>query len=365
MGKPTDIMKLLKNNHAISPSLLALMTMVEGLNIDSGEGVKQPADRNGTLRRASMPEHSGRKLHNSEKDKQQPPPPSTQAPTLTSESATLWNVVTDANGNEITTCKVLPEGNSTTAILPKAFGFDYYLYLSEADNADVSSQIAIVETKLHEALTPLLLPCSFVEGDTIVAALSSEGADQLVGECQDSTISPCWQVRAQITLVMSSTLSYPEWMALLSPYMETSLAAAVDGQNITNIEFRGFVDSDLTRGQASPGTDVANPSGSNFTASAMQGNMALTAPPSQGLGPAVIAMAALVLVLLSVFLIQRHRRRQALFLAQLESETCDDVSPTPTQPREHKVAFMNDHEFLGQGEADGLEVIDEESRHTT
>lgn len=340
-----------KNNHGLTASLSALGF----LSIVQGSKVTRASDKN-ALRRKSMHGYSGRKLHS----KKEGPPP-----TPSPEEIELWNTVTDSNGNVITTCKVLPEGNSTTSVFSKVFGFDYNLYLSETGNADVASQIATVEAKSHEALTPKLLPCSFVKGDTIVAALSSEGADQLVGECEDGTTSPCWQIRAQMTLVMSSTLSDPEWLALLYPYIEESLATAVDGQNVVNIEFGGFVDGDLNDGQTLPGTDVTNPSGTDSTASAMQGNMALSAPPSQGLGPTTIAIAAMVLVLLSAFLIQRHRRRQSLFIAQSERDTRDDVKPPPTAERNHKVAFMNDHGFLGQEDGDGLEVVHEESRYRT
>lgn len=348
-------MQLLKNNHGCLALLLVLcfLAMAQASNNDSSREVRRLV---GVLRRESNRGYSGRRLHS----KKEGPPPTQEPPLpVSSEGTELWNVVDDANGNVITTCKDLPEGNSTSNMFAKVISFDYYLYSSETGNASVASQIATVEAESHEALTPMVLPCSFVEGDTIVAALSSEGADTLIGECQGDTISPCWQVRAQMTMVMSSTLSDPEWLELLYPYIEESLATAVDGQNIVNIEFQGFVDSDLNDGQTLPATDATNPSGNS--ASAMQGNMALSAPPSQGLGPSAIAIAVVVLVLVSAFLIHRNRRRQALFVAQLEPESCDDDNPPPAEEKKHKVAFMNDHECLGQGDAEGLEVTDDES----
>jgi len=275
----------------------------------------------------------------------------------------LWNSDQDTNGFLVSTCNLLTDSNVTDSPFSTAIDFEYYLYLNnETAAAQVEDEILNVEVMVHEALTKSALTCNFEDDNTTLIGLSSEGADSLDGECLDPNTDIaglCWQVKGQITVVLTEALSDPELVDTFFEGVAAALDTAVDGVNILAIELRGSSMGDLDNGKVSPGTSL---SGNGPGVSAAQSSAALNEPSSQTVGPTVIAIAAVALVLLTAFLIHRRKRNQNAAVTETEEVTDLALETSPSQDSKHDVSYLNGNDILVDLDTDGLEVMNDASK---
>ena len=200
----------------------------------------------------------GRPCHPTRSPTISPMPTGQPSPQPTSN---IWNIVQEADGSWVSTCKT--KATSGNNMFTKPIEFVYYLFLpSDVQQNTADSDAAAVETHMQEALTKRALSCSDTSGNIAVTELSSRGNASVVGNCQDVTpeaSQTCWQVSAEVTATITSSLTESETLALFSDWIKTSLTTAVDGNTILNIEFQGFINVN-----GNSGSDLAGPTGTTL-----------------------------------------------------------------------------------------------------
>jgi hypothetical protein len=276
----------------------------------------------------------------------------------------IWNVVQQgANGSFISTCQVTPEPTMISSTpFTTMINFEYYVFLAESiEPEEARAKISAFESTLHTAITKRAMPCKYQDVDTIVMLLSLAGEDSVVSRCLDGATEPvdsCWQVSAQMTAIIASTLSNSELLPLYHEWIKESLISTVDGTTVLDAAFQGFKNVDFGDGKELLDSDFSGSSG-DFSA-LVHGNIPVEGAESQPIGPLVLAIATLVLVLLTIFLLQRRRRRQKSLTEY--AQKIDDLEmdePPPTEPK-HQVTIVNDGDDLSRHESDfdDLQIVE-------
>jgi hypothetical protein len=249
-------------------------------------------------------------------------------PSVSNAPTALIFVTADSGEGRVSTCEATPPSSGTTQ--EQTLAFQYNLYITPQTNA--ADAVNTMETKLHSGMAQNFLVCDFGDVDAafhIVSINSSPDDTVLDSEACITSNDPtpsvgtiCVVVNAEMTMQayfpsrrkLQETDADPDVLDESADYLEASMANGdFAGGYIVQVSFQGFLNVKQERETppAGVGGDVAGVIGGE-TLQPANGNSNVV------VGSAVIAVAAMCLMVVTVLSVRYRNSRRSAYLHHLE-----------------------------------------------
>eukprot|EP00934_Nitzschia_sp_Nitz4_P006514 Nitzschia sp. Nitz4//scaffold21_size171442//89251//90363//NITZ4_002169-RA/size171442-processed-gene-0.17-mRNA-1//1//CDS//3329542435//6504//frame0 len=291
--------------------------------------------------------------------------PPTASPTVSLQpTGPAWTTQVEGDGSITSTCTETPSTSLLESSFVTEIQYSYALFLYDNyTSTDAEEVAAIVESQAHSYLVDIALTCNYESMDLTIFRLTSSGSAGLsVSDTCEESVSvsiegaTCWKVEATANATIYSTLTDSQFLVSFTSWLDEALLSTIDGVSVLGIELQGFSNQNVEGGEVLAGSEVTSDTGS-ATAAAVSGNIPVDGENSTPGARLVLGLAASAMVVVSVYLIRRRKRRQQAYQDQVEKL---EEQPTPEFSEEMEdVEILNDASISLETRGSSKDVLPE------